>query len=334
METTVEVVEHSQVAEVRRVVAELARKHGMPQADMARAALVATEAASNLVKYGKKGVTAVSWFEEQGAEGIQIIAADKGPGFANFNTSLRDGHSTSGSLGIGLGAIVRNANVFDYYSIESAGAVLFTRVCVGGRVPKPHPRQLVMGGRATPKTGETESGDGYGHVDAGRWQRVCLIDGLGHGILAATAAAEAIRSFKACRDSDTASAVLMKAHEALKHTRGAVMAVAVIDIETGNVSFSGIGNIIAATLHADQIQHMASSPGIVGFNVRGMREQNYTWKPGSTLIMSSDGLSTRWNLAKSPGLLLKHPALIAAVMHRDFARGTDDATVIVAKELA
>jgi hypothetical protein len=47
------------------------------------------------------------------------------------------------------------------------------------------------------------------------------------------------------------------------------------------------------------------------------------------LIMHSDGLQTRWNLRDYPGILQRHPAIIAAVLHRDYYRGNDDATVLV-----
>jgi hypothetical protein len=45
--------------------------------------------------------------------------------------------------------------------------------------------------------------------------------------------------------------------------------------------------------------------------------------------MYSDGLQSRWNLADYPGLVHCHPAVIAAVLHRDFCRGRDDVTVLV-----
>jgi anti-sigma regulatory factor (Ser/Thr protein kinase) len=334
METTVDVTEHSQVAEVRRVVAELARKHGMPEIDKARAALVATEVATNMVKYAKRGIAAVSWFVEDGAEGIQIIGADHGPGFANFDVSARDGHSTSGSLGIGLGTLMRTANVFDHYSIAGAGAVIFTRVSVGGLASNPVHGKLVAGTRSVPKPGQTQCGDAWGYSQAGRWQRLCLVDGLGHGTLAASAAAEAVRMFKTCPESDSPSDIITKAHAALKSTRGAVMAVVAIDTQSGAAIFSGIGNITAGIFWLEQSQRLSSAPGIVGFNIQSVRQHDYHWTPGSTLIMTTDGLSTRWNLSKVPGLLGKHPALIAAAMHRDFVRGSDDSAVVVARELA
>jgi hypothetical protein len=45
--------------------------------------------------------------------------------------------------------------------------------------------------------------------------------------------------------------------------------------------------------------------------------------------MHSDGLQSRWRMADYPGLLHRHPAVIAAVLHRDFNRNRDDATVMV-----
>jgi len=45
--------------------------------------------------------------------------------------------------------------------------------------------------------------------------------------------------------------------------------------------------------------------------------------------MHSDGLQTRWDLAKYPGLWRRHPGVIAGVLYRDFRRGRDDVTIAV-----
>jgi hypothetical protein len=47
--------------------------------------------------------------------------------------------------------------------------------------------------------------------------------------------------------------------------------------------------------------------------------------------MHSDGLQTRWDLSKYPGLLARRPAVIAGILFRDFRRERDDASVLVAK---
>jgi hypothetical protein len=50
--------------------------------------------------------------------------------------------------------------------------------------------------------------------------------------------------------------------------------------------------------------------------------------------MHSDGLTSHWSLDAYPGLRLRHPALVAAVLYRDYQRGRDDVTVVVGKAAA
>ena len=332
METTIDVIEQSQTAEVRRAVAELGQAHGMSEVDLGRAALVSTEMATNLVKYARRGVVVVSWFEEGGAAGIQLLAADHGPGFTNFQQSARDGYSTGGSLGIGLGTIMRTADMFEMYSLESMGSAFLSRITCGSVKPKTAAGKLLVGSRSLPKLGQQECGDSWGFKKAGRWQRVCVVDGLGHGPLAARAAMEAVRVFKTCPEADSPSEILQKVHAALKTTRGAVMAVVAIDSTAGVASFAGVGNIAGIIFGGEKSQHLLSIEGTLGFNVRAFRQHDYPWSANSSLVLNSDGLPTRWNLSRLPGLLNKHPALITAVLHRDFARDLDDSTVLVAKE--
>lgn len=334
MEKTVEVTEKSHTAEVRRVVSEMGKAHGLDERDLARAELAATELSTNLVKYGKRGAVAVSWFEDGGAAGLQIVAVDQGPGFSDFSASARDGHSTGGSLGIGLGALMRSADLFDVYSVPGAGSAFLIRIAAGAAKPQPVPGSLVVGGRAMPKPGQEVSGDAWAFHRTGRWQRVCLVDGLGHGPLAASAAAEALRVFRRAREGDSAADIVQQAHLALKNTRGAVMAVIAIDTDAGAASFCGVGNLAGVIFGGNKNQHLASIEGTVGYNVRSLRLHEVPWTRESTLVLNSDGLSSRWNLNRSPGLLARHPALAAAVLHRDFARELDDSTVVVARAVA
>ena len=69
----------------------------------------------------------------------------------------------------------------------------------------------------------------------------------------------------------------------------------------------------------------------MGYQSRSLKMEEHPWNAGCTLVLSSDGIATRWNLSRYPGLANRHPALIASVIHRDFARDTDDATLLVAK---
>jgi hypothetical protein len=65
--------------------------------------------------------------------------------------------------------------------------------------------------------------------------------------------------------------------------------------------------------------------------VAKLQQFQYDLLEGDLLLMHSDGLTSRWKLADYPGLSHRVPALIAAVLYRDFKRGRDDATVLVAR---
>lgn len=332
MESTIEVVEQSQVAEVRRLAMELGRAQDFGEADLGRAALVATEKCTNLVKYATGGTVTVSRFCDAGAQGIQFVAADRGPGFHDFAAASRDGHSTGGSLGLGLGIILRSSDLFDVYTAVGQGSVFLSRVARERHLPPASSGALEIGARCAPMRGETECGDGWSNAASGRWQRVCVIDGLGHGPLAASAAAQALAVFNAARESDVPSQIITRCHAALKSTRGAVMAIAAIDIEAGVLLFAGVGNIAAAIHSGAGTNHLLSTEGIVGYQMRVVRDVHQPWRPGDALVLSSDGLSTRWNMARYPDLLQRSPGLVASVLFRDLVRGNDDATVVVAKD--
>ena len=79
---------------------------------------------------------------------------------------------------------------------------------------------------------------------------------------------------------------------------------------------------------------MVSLPGTVGLDVRKIAPFAYPWSNDSLLVLHSDGLTTRWGLARYPGLALRHPSLIAGVLFRDHSRGYDDATVVVVRKRA
>src|SRR6266542_5487571 len=120
--------ETSRVAEARREVTGLARTVGFNESEIGRVALVVTEAATNLVKHTPQGQLVARAFDRDGVEVIEVMALDQGPGIANVSESMRDGYSTSGSPGTGLGAIKRQSDEFDIYSIPGKGAALVAQL--------------------------------------------------------------------------------------------------------------------------------------------------------------------------------------------------------------
>jgi hypothetical protein len=155
-----------------------------------------------------------------------------------------------------------------------------------------------------------------------------VADGLGHGVDAEGPSRLAVEAFLAAK-SASPSRIMELAHEALRGTRGA--AVAVVRVEGEEVRFAGVGNIAGSVVTDATTRHMVSHPGIVGHQMSRVQEFVYPWSDRSLLVLASDGIKTQWRLDAYPGISRRHPTLIAATIWRDFSRGRDDATVVVAQ---
>jgi hypothetical protein len=252
-----------------------------------------------------------------------VLGIDRGPGIGNLGVALRDGVSSAGTAGTGLGALRRLSDQFDVYAPRGKGAVFFMRLWAS-----PPPAQLQSGGVCLPLAGETESGDAWAVARLRHGMALLMADGLGHGPEAAKASAAALASL--ARQPTLSPAEQIDAcHLALRPTRGAALAVAVVDPAMGQMRFAGVGNIGACIVDGGPRRQLVSHNGIVGHNVRKVQEFTLPCGPGALVILASDGITTQWDLEQHPGLVACDPAVIAAVLLRDYARGRDDASVLV-----
>jgi anti-sigma regulatory factor (Ser/Thr protein kinase) len=318
-------VEASATASAARRAAErLAEELGMPDTRTADIAIVTAEAAGNLVKHADRGQLLVRTVRTDQQAGVEIVAIDYGPGMADLEFSVGDGHSTAGTLGIGLGAIVRQSSWSDLHSTPDKGTVLVAQVW-----PAAAPAPAWAGGLTRPLTGEPVSGDAFAVREADGRHQVLMCDGLGHGGLAAAAAHEAVRAFADAPPAPPAALVEVL-HRRLNHTRGA--AVAIAELDAGVVRYAGLGNISGTVLNPDGSRRgMVSLPGIAGHQRRQIREYDYPIAAGGVVLMHSDGVVDRWNPADYPGLLSHAPTVIAATVLRDAGTRRDDAGVLVAR---
>lgn len=320
------VEEPASASGVRRAAERLAAELALPARKLADLSILVAEAAGNLVKHADQGVMLVRTVRHADAAGVEVIAVDSGPGMADVTRSAGDGHSTSGTLGIGLGAILRQASWSDVHSVPGKGTVLAAQVWA-----EAPPEQMWAGGVTRPLAGETASGDGFAARVAEGRRQVMVVDGLGHGPLAAAAALEAVRAFTLA--PPVPPAVLIETlHRALSHTRGAALAVAELDTEAGVAHYAGLGNI-SGVIHAPDGSRrgLVSLPGIAGHQKRQVRAYDYPLPPGSALIMHTDGVVDRFKPADYPGLLRRSPQVIAATVLRDAGTRRDDAGVLVAR---
>ncbi|MFF0008695.1 SpoIIE family protein phosphatase [Streptomyces tibetensis] len=142
-----------------RVAAEgAAALAGLDERRTAAAALVATELATNLLKHAEGGQVLIdvvappvlregSW----GGRVVQIAAVDHGPGIPDVPAALRDGFSTSRSLGAGLGTCLRLSDDFSLHSVPGRGTVAVARVS------------------STPRTTDGPAGSEGRVSEGGRW---------------------------------------------------------------------------------------------------------------------------------------------------------------------
>lgn len=321
------VSDSSQVGEARRAAAKIAETTELNATERGRVAIVVTELATNIVRHchphgGHVLLRAVD------ATTLEVIAVDRGRGM-DAAQCMRDGYSTTGTAGQGLGAIQRQSTHFDVYS-SPAGTVIRAEIATADsqrerRLPLP------FGIVQTPAPNETLCGDGWRMVHEGTKISLMVIDGLGHGLHAAEAAQAASQAFDEDPFADPES-LLHRCHRKLASTRGAAVATASIDGVAKTLRYAGVGNIGGTLLTGAQTRGMMSHNGTLGHQVRKIQAMDFDWSPEqSTLVMQSDGVQSRWTLDSYPGLLARHPALLAAVLHRDFIRGRDDATVAVVR---
>jgi anti-sigma regulatory factor (Ser/Thr protein kinase) len=326
--------EPTRVGEARRRASLLAHDLGFDETAQGRVALVVSEAASNLIKHGGGGELVVQGHRSDRVESwLEILALDQGPGMSDVGRCLVDGYSTAGSLGTGLGAIVRLSDDHAIYSQPGEGTVVWARVDAKAQARPKDNGGPAIAAVSVPAPGELECGDDWATSRGNGRSLVMVVDGLGHGPPAAEAARAAVGVFLAQSDREPVE-FIEAAHLALRSTRGAALAIARIDLVLGRLRYAGVGNISGVIVEAGhgRTTSMISHNGTVGHVVRKIQAFDYPWAPDSLLILHSDGITTRWDPARYPGLSRRPPGLIAGLLYRDHRRGRDDATVVVARE--
>ena len=318
--------ERSQVGNARRAAVELAESQGFDAEQAGQVGLAVTEVGTNVLKHAGNGRMLVRSLHSDDLPGVEIIALDKGPGIADVPASLRDGHSTSGTLGGGLGALSRLSESFEIFTQLGRGTAV--RLELWAKPLRARARPFEFGGLCIPYPGESVCGDGWAIEEHRDQLSVLMADGLGHGILAHEAARAAIDTFRAHTQYEP-GAILEACHGALARTRGAAIATAKVFGSGERGVFAGVGNIVCRVEASTAHRHLVSHNGTVGHTMRKLQEFAFPWPRDSLLVLHSDGLGTHWDLGTYPGLSSRHPALIAAVLYRDYDRGRDDVSVVV-----
>ena len=324
--------EDTQIGAARRAAVTMGHAQGLDTETLGRLAIIATEAATNMLRHADNGVMVVRALIGPPA-GVEVLALDRGPGIVDVPRAMADGFSTSGTAGQGLGAIQRLASQFAIYTHPGIGTALFARVTnQGGPRPTRVPRAPTLDDRlgviCVPLRGEVLSGDAWRVQVQGPRTSVLVVDGLGHGPAAHAVSVKAVASF-AKHGNRPPLESLAALDTAIRGSRGAAITIATVDEAAQHVRFAGVGNVDARVANGARTEHFVPQNGIVGHAMPTPRSPTVPWPAEGRLIMHSDGISNRWRLESYPGLATAHPTLIAGVIFRDFRRERDDATVLV-----
>ena len=114
------------VVVVRQAVRALAIRLGFSLVEQTKIVTAASELARNTVDYGGGGIVRLQTLADGPRVGLRLTFEDKGPGIENLELVMKDGYTSGGGLGLGLGGARRLSNEFEIVSRPGEG----TRVSI------------------------------------------------------------------------------------------------------------------------------------------------------------------------------------------------------------
>lgn len=185
------------------------------------------------------------------------------------------------------------------------------------------------GAACRPKEGQTVSGDIYVvEPFAAHGLQVAVIDGLGGGVEAARAADGAAMVIRS-RPHAEPTELIRQAHTALHTTRGAVIGLLTLDMQSRAATYIGVGNI-GVQVYSSQSIKPISKNGILGYRLPQLLKLSYSYNFGDTFVLYSDGVSSRFGLDTQ----INHtqpPQTFANHILDNYGKLNDDATVVVVR---
>ncbi|MFF7409289.1 SpoIIE family protein phosphatase [Streptomyces lydicus] len=321
--THIRVDHYSAVHLAAQTARSLAQSRQLPGPLPEHCAVIASELGSNVAKHATDGALFVQ--PTLLGDGVEVLSADRGPGMPELERCLTDGYSTTATLGAGLGSVSRIASDFTIRTQEGTGTLACARLWAPGDPP---PSAAGTGAVCLPADGEEVSGDACALRDTPAGRTAIVIDGLGHGPLAAEAAQSALRAFHRAPD-DPLPDLLHGIHRALRRSRGA--AVGLLRLHPHRAEYCGVGNVRVLALTGQSVHHRhTGQPGIVGLRMPRPQVRSLPLEPGTTAVLHSDGIDHRWTLSPPPHLLRLPPPLLAVALAHGHRLTRDDATVLVA----
>ena len=121
---SVSVASNDAVVMVRQRVREFAVDTRLSLVDQTKLVTAASELARNMVVYGGGGTVLLEQLDVNGRLGVRVTFEDRGPGIADIEQAMRDGYTSGGGLGLGLGGSKRLVHEFDLHSELGKGTTI------------------------------------------------------------------------------------------------------------------------------------------------------------------------------------------------------------------
>jgi anti-sigma regulatory factor (Ser/Thr protein kinase) len=322
------ITEEADIGVVRRTLARYAGRMPAVARGAGPAELVATELGTNLLRHAKPGGALLTRPLPPAA--VEVVAIDHGPGIIDLARALAGHVAPAAGLGCGLAAVRRASATFGVHTTPDGGTVVLSTVDLAPARPAPAaPRRRYAAVSTAIADG---CGDGWAVLDLpGGGLAVAVVDGLGHGAGASEAADAALAAFAAV-PSDV-DGYLHRANAAMRVTRGGAATVCRLDPAAGTVRYLCVGNVNARVLAGGTERGLVSYNGTLGLHTEPPRAKvlDADLPAGATLVVWTDGLSSRLDLSDRSDLLELDAGVHAAALYRDGWRERDDATVLVVR---
>jgi anti-sigma regulatory factor (Ser/Thr protein kinase) len=323
------IYDEASVSTARQQVREAGQRLNLARTVVESVALIASEITHNQLSHARHGYFAVKPVERRGVKGLEVMAADIGPGIKMPRLAIQGDISTAGSLGAGLGAVCRMADEVQFDNRIQEG------VCVVARKfespPDIRSSEVAIMGRPYP--GEPISGDDAVFFDSESTFIAAVADGMGHGPEARQASNRAIEGLQSKLDRNLEEIVIALNQE-LSGTHGCAMNIVRFDKETGIAECVSLGDVHSHLYHHKDAHFFTPIPLVLAagqFQRQRIRVEKVPVPPGSVLLMFTDGLKSRTTL-KGQLDVLRQPAIaIAEHLLENDSRPDDDALVLVAR---
>lgn len=311
------------VVKARLMARDMAAEIGFKKAEQYQIATAVSELAQNIVKYADYGEIEIRPIAHHLQKGIQIRAVDQGPGIAEIATALDDHYSTGGTLGLGLSGVKRLMDEM-IIDTEYTDGVRVTAKKWIHKISKELMRSKAVTASATrPYKGEQVCGD----LAWVQYYEDCVflavIDAAGHGPEAAAIANDCKSIFNA-HYSDELEQIIQLLHDYAKGlSRGLVAGLCRVQITTGLMEYCGMGNI-DVRIFGKQSRRFVSRDGVIGYQITKPITEDYILNDGDVLLMSTDGISTRFDLKDYPQIFLDNVDDVCETIISQFGKHDDD----------